>query len=387
MNTLRQIWVVSVLNFRSLPQRLWQSLVIVVGMGCVIGVLLSMLSMTEGLHGAYLNTGDPRDVFVISSGAQFEGAGSISRDKARIIMDTSGIARAPDGSAIADPGLALNVPIRRKNGSRASINLRGMGAKGMMLRPEFHMVAGRMFRPGTHELIVGIHAKDRFQGVDVGDRVIMPDGAWPIVGSYSTGDLRDGELFGDTETVMLSARRKAYNSVLLRLEAPDGLKAFARALKSNPALNVDVMPLHEWNARRSATFTQFLRAMVYGVGVLLAIGALFGCFNTMYSAVAARAREIATLRALGYGGLPVAVSVILEAGALSVAGALIGAAFAWARYDGVIDGFGSDIFKMTVSPAMIGMALLWAIAVAFLGGILPSIQAARRPVSDALRAT
>jgi putative ABC transport system permease protein len=387
MNTLRQIWVVSVLNFRSLPQRLWQSLVIVVGMGCVIGVLLSMLSMTEGLHSAYLNTGDPRDVFVISSGAQFEGAGSISRDKARIIMDTSGIARAPDGSAIADPGLALNVPIRRKNGSRASINLRGMGAKGMMLRPEFHMVAGRMFRPGTHELIVGIHAKDRFQGVDVGDRVIMPDGAWPIVGSYSTGDLRDGELFGDTETVMLSARRKAYNSVLLRLEAPDGLKAFARALKSNPALNVDVMPLHEWNARRSATFTQFLRAMVYGVGVLLAIGALFGCFNTMYSAVAARAREIATLRALGYGGLPVAVSVILEAGALSVAGALIGAAFAWARYDGVIDGFGSDIFKMTVSPAMIGMALLWAIAVAFLGGILPSIQAARRPVSDALRAT
>jgi putative ABC transport system permease protein len=130
-----------------------------------------------------------------------------------------------------------------------------------------------------------------------------------------------------------------------------------------------------------------LRAMVYGVGVLLAIGALFGCFNTMYSAVAARAREIATLRALGYGGLPVAVSVILEAGALSVAGALIGAAFSWARYDGVIDGFGSDIFKMTVSPAMIGMALLWAIAVAFLGGILPSIQAARRPVSDALRAT
>jgi putative ABC transport system permease protein len=343
--------------------------------------------MTEGLHSAYLNTGDPRDVFVISSGAQFEGAGSISRDKARIIMDTSGIARAPDGSAIADPGLALNVPIRRKNGSRASINLRGMGAKGMMLRPEFHMVAGRMFRPGTHELIVGIHAKDRFQGVDVGDRVIMPDGAWPIVGSYSTGDLRDGELFGDTETVMLSARRKAYNSVLLRLEAPDGLKAFARALKSNPALNVDVMPLHEWNARRSATFTQFLRAMVYGVGVLLAIGALFGCFNTMYSAVAARAREIATLRALGYGGLPVAVSVILQAAALSVAGALIGAVFAWARYDGVIDGFGSDIFKMTVSRAMIGMALLWAIAVALLGGILPSIQAARRPVSDALRAT
>jgi putative ABC transport system permease protein len=186
---------------------------------------------------------------------------------------------------------------------------------------------------------------------------------------------------------MLSARRKAYNSVLLRLDSPGGFAAFAHALKANPALNVDVMPLHDWNAKRSASFTQFFRTIVYGVGILLAIGALFGCFNTMYSAVASRRSEIATLRALGYGGLPVAVSVILEAGALSAAGAAVGAAFAWARYDGVIDGFGSDIFRMIVSPAMIGMAMLWAIAVAFLGGVLPSIQAARRPVSDALRAT
>jgi putative ABC transport system permease protein len=262
-----------------------------------------------------------------------------------------------------------------------------MGPKGVMLRPEFHLVSGRMFRPGTHELIVGIHANERFWGAAVGDMVTLPDGAWPIVGSYSTGDLRDGELFGDTETVMLSARRKAYNSVVVRLASAGGFDGFAKAVKSNPALNMDVMRMYDWNVRRSAGFTQFLRAIVYGIGVLLAIGALFGCFNTMYSATAARAREIATLRALGYGGLPVAVSVILEAAVLSLAGAAIGAAFAWARYDGLIDSFGSDIFKMTVSPAMIGMGLLWAIAVAFFGGILPSIQAARRPVTDALRAT
>ena len=175
--------------------------------------------------------------------------------------------------------------------------------------------------------------------------MILPDGEWPIVGAFATGDLRDGELFGDTETVMLSVRHKTYNSVLVRLASPDGLAAFSRALKANPALNVDVMPLHEWNEKRSADFAPFFRIIVYGVGLLLAIGALFGCFNTMYSAVAARRSEIATLRALGYGGFPVAVSVILEAAALSVAGALIGAAFAWSRYDGVIDGFGGDIFK------------------------------------------
>ncbi len=388
MNTLRQIWIVSALNFRSLRARLWQSLVIVAGMACVIGVLLSMLSMTEGLHDAYLNTGDPREIFVISAGAQYEGQGSLARGNARIIMDTPGIAKAADGSAIAEPGLEVYVPaLLRKNGARAGIVLRGMGPKGVMLRPEFHLVAGRMFRPGTHELIAGLHAKDQFQDVAVGDKVTLPDGAWPIVGAFSTGDLRDGELFGDTETLMLSVRHKTYNSLVLRLESPGGLPAFKRALKTNPALNVDVMTLHDWNVKRSADFNQFFRTIAYGVGVLLAIGALFGCFNTMYSAVAARKSEIATLRALGYGGLPVAVSVIVEAGALSVTGALIGAAFAWSRYDGVIDGFGGDVFTMTVSPAMIGIAIAWAIAVAFLGGLLPSLQAARRSVSDALRAT
>jgi putative ABC transport system permease protein len=207
------------------------------------------------------------------------------------------------------------------------------------------------------------------------------------VGAYTTGDLRDGELYGDTETLMLSIRHKTYNSVTLRLEQPDGLAAFRRALKSNPALNVDVMSLHDWNVKRSADFDRFCRVIVYGVGILLAIGALFGCFNTMYSAVAARRREIATLRAIGYGSFAVGVSVILEAGALSLAGAAIGVAFAWSRYDGVIDGFGGDIFKMTVSPAMIGMALFWAVAVAILGGFLPAIRAARRPVVQALRAT
>ena len=172
---LRQIFAVAAMNFKSLPGRFWPSLVIVVGMACVIGVLLSMLSMSEGLHSAYLNTGDPREVFVISAGALYEAAGSISRDKARTIMDTPGIARAPDGSAIAEPGLEVNLPAHlRKNGARAGIVLRGMGPKGVMLRPEFHLVTGRMFRPGSHELIAGLHAKDRFQDAAVGDIEILP---------------------------------------------------------------------------------------------------------------------------------------------------------------------------------------------------------------------
>lgn len=386
MTMLRQIAIVSLLNFRNLRQRLWQSLVIVAGMTCVIGVLLSMLSMTEGMHQAQLNYGDPRNAIVVSRGTIFEINSAIPRDKARIIMSAPGIARAQDGSPIADPVVMVGVPTRmKKNGGRTWITLRSFGEKGPMLQPKFHMVAGRMFRPGTHELIVGNLARFQVVGVAVGDKVSLPDGEWPIVGAFATGDMMDGQLVGDTETLMPSLRRKAYTTIQARIASPAAFATFRGALTSNPALAVDVMRLPDWNAKSSADFAKFMRVIVYGVGVILAVGALFACFNTMYAAVESRSREIATLRALGYGGLAVAVSVVLEAALLSVTGALIGASIAWALYDGALSGLGSDVFTLTISPPMIGTAILWAIAVAVLGGIAPSIRAARWTVSEALR--
>jgi len=386
MTMLRQIAIVSLLNFRNLRQRLWQSLVIVAGMTCVIGVLLSMLSMTEGMHQAQLNYGDPRNAIVVSRGTIFEINSAIPRDKARIIMSAPGIARAQDGSPIADPVVMVGVPTRmKKNGGRTWITLRSFGEKGPMLQPKFHMVAGRMFRPGTHELIVGNLARFQVVGVAVGDKVSLPDGEWPIVGAFATGDMMDGQLVGDTETLMPSLRRKAYTTIQARIASPAAFATFRGALTSNPALAVDVMRLPDWNAKSSADFAKFMRVIVYGVGVILAVGALFACFNTMYAAVESRSREIATLRALGYGGFAVAVSVVLEAALLSVTGALIGASIAWALYDGALSGLGSDVFTLTISPPMIGTAILWAIAVAVLGGIAPSIRAARWTVSEALR--
>jgi putative ABC transport system permease protein len=384
---LRQIFVVSAINFKSLRQRLWRSLVIVVGMACVIGVLLSMLSLTEGMLAAYMKTGDPGRALVVSAGSQNEGNSALSRDKVRLIMDAPGIAKAPDGSPLADAGINSGVPVIRLNGRPAYNNLRGFGPKGIMLRPEFHMVSGRMFRAGTRELVVGVLAKTQFKGMNVGDKVILPDGEWPIVGSFTTGDLLDGQLIGDTETVMKAIRRPAYNSVLVRLASPSSFAIFKHALTTNPALAVDPILQSDWYKKLSEGFSTFFKVIAYGIGIIMGIGALFGCFNTMYAAVAARAREIATLRAIGYNAFPVAVSVILEAVALSVAGALIGALIAWTLYDGVDGSFGQNVFKLTVSPALIGMAVLWAMAVAILGGLLPSIRAARRPVVEALRAT
>jgi putative ABC transport system permease protein len=223
--------------------------------------------------------------------------------------------------------------------------------------------------------------------MNVGDKVILPDGEWPIVGSFTTGDLLDGQLIGDTETVMKAIRRPAYNSVLVRLASPSSFSAFKGALTTNPALAVDPILQSDWYKKISEGFSTFFKVIAYGIGIILAIGALFGCLNTMYAAVASRAREIATLRAIGYGAFAVAMSVILEAVALSVTGALIGAAVAWTLYNGVEGSFGSSVFKLTVSPALFGMAILWAVAVALLGGLLPSIRAARRPVVEALRAT
>jgi len=384
---LRQIFVVSAINFKSLRQRLWRSLVIVVGMACVIGVLLSMLSLTEGMLAAYMKTGDPGRALVVSAGSQNEGNSALSRDKVRLIMDAPGIAKAPDGSPLADAGINSGVPVIRLNDRPAYNNLRGFGPKGIMLRPEFHMVSGRMFRAGTRELVVGVLAKTQFKGMNVGDKVILPDGEWPIVGSFTTGDLLDGQLIGDTETVMKAIRRPAYNSVLVRLASPSSFAIFKHALTTNPALAVDPILQSDWYKKLSEGFSTFFKVIAYGIGIIMGIGALFGCFNTMYAAVAARAREIATLRAIGYNAFPVAVSVILEAVALSVAGALIGALIAWTLYDGVDGSFGQNVFKLTVSPALIGMAVLWAMAVAILGGLLPSIRAARRPVVEALRAT
>jgi putative ABC transport system permease protein len=175
--------------------------------------------------------------------------------------------------------------------------------------------------------------------------------------------------------------------VLVRLDGPSAFPEFKKALTTNPALAVDPIVQSEWYKKISAGFSTFFSVIAYGIGGIMAVGALFGCLNTMYAAVAARGREIATLRAIGYSAFPVAISVILEAAVLSVAGALIGAGLAWALYDGVEGSFGSNVFKLTVSPALIGMALLWAVAVAVLGGFLPSIRAARRPVVEALRAT
>jgi putative ABC transport system permease protein len=388
MNFFGQIVTVTKLNFKSLPRHFWPSLVIVVGMACVVGVLLAMLSLVEGYVRSEEQAGDPGRAIIIFNGIENESASALTRDSVAIIKDAPGIRKDSDSNPMADAEVMMGTPADRKNGLNSTVVIRGFGSKGLAIRPELKIVEGRMFRPGSREMIVGIATHGQFAGMNIGDKVILPDGEWPIVGTFTTGgDILESELIADNDTLMSATRKKAYNSVLVRLASMDSLTALANALTSNPALSVIVERHSDYYKHFTAALSGTFTGIAYFVGAIMAIGAVFGALNTMYSAVSARAREIATLRAIGFGALPVAVSIVAEAMALALVGALIGAGLVWLVFNNHQTAYFNNVFNLKVPISLIGLGLAWALAVALLGGLLPSIRAARIPIVDALRAT
>jgi putative ABC transport system permease protein len=386
---VRQIFVVTALNFRSLRSRLWPSLVIIVGMACVVGVLLSMLSLSAGLFQAFDATGSADRIIITSREAGGENASNIPRASLSIIRDAPGIRKDTDGQPMVDPTVLSNTPvIGKEKGTVYSVSFRGWGAKGVPLRPEIKLIEGRMFQSGKREFIVGVGARAQYKGLELGDMVTMPDGEWPIVGVFEAGkSTLNGNLLTDVETAMAAVRRNYFSGVYVGLDpAPGSFEKLKKALTTNPALSVQVERHSEYYARTMTSFA-FLNIVAYSVGIIMAIGALFGALNTMYSAVSTRTREIATLRALGFGALPVAISVITEAMLLALVGAALGAAIAWLLYDGAEHVLAPNIFRLTVPAGNIAMGLIWAIIIALVGGLFPSIRAARLPIATGLRAT
>lgn len=382
---LAAIW----LNLASLKSRIWPALVVVVGVACVVGVLLSMLSMTMGLRHAWQRAGSPDRAIILPAGTQAEGDGTVSRGEAEIIMDAPGIAHDAKGRAIADSEILTGLSMRRRDtGGRGFILLRSFGPEALALRPEFRIVAGRMYQPGKHEMVVGAEAPGQFLGVGLGGKITMPDGLWPVVGVFKTNDdVVQSELVADSDTVMAPLRKRAYNSVTVRLAGADGLAVLKRAVTTNPALSVTVERQSDYYNRRSAQFSDVNDALVYGVSALLGLGALLAAVNILYSAVTARRREIATMRALGFGSVPVALAVAVEGILLALAGAVIGASVAYGLFNGAQDIWYENVFHLVVSPAMIALGLGWALLIGVLGGVLPAIHAARLPVADGLRAS
>ena len=389
MKTFRQIGVVTALNIKGLPSRFWPSMVIVVGMACVIGVLLSMLSLSAGLFRAFDATGSKTRIVITAKDAGGENASTIPRAWLPIIKDMPGIKKDTDGMPLVDATVLANTPVFRKdNGTAGAVSFRGWGAKGVALRPEIQLVEGRMFQAGKREFVVGVGARAEYVGLELGDKVSMPDGDWPIVGVFKAGDSTlNGNLLTDVETGLAAVRRTNFSGIYLQIDpAPGSYQKLKAAIAANPMLAVRVETHADYYTRTLPGFA-VLNIVAYSVGIIMAIGALFGAPNTMYSAVSARTREIATLRALGFGAFPVAVSVIAEAMVLALIGGAIGAAIAWFLYDGVEHVFPPNIFRLSVSASSIAAGLIGAMLIALVGGLFPSIRAARQPIVAGLRAT
>jgi putative ABC transport system permease protein len=385
MSALRQSVVVSLLSLAEVPQRRWSSLVIVVGMACVVGVLLSMLSVTSGLLRAHFAASDPRRVIVVSQQASNENQGGLSREAVATIASAPGIRRGADGKVLASAEVVSQLP-PAEGFAEGSLNVRGIGPVGLAIRPELRIVAGRMFGRGHHELIVG-QAAHRMFHVKIGDVMILPDGDWRIVGIFSAGGgFLESELMADAGTLQTSARRTDFGSVLLQLDTPAELVKLRQWLQANPTLSVDAYPQPDYYLRKVSGVTGFFTAVALTVTTLLAIGALFGSVNIMYGAVSARVREIATLRAMGYESVPIAVSVVLEAIFLSLFGAAIGAGAAWLISNGKLNTAGSPVFENYVSPRLLAIGFGCAVVLALLGSLFPAIRAGRLSVADALRA-
>jgi putative ABC transport system permease protein len=393
MSMLRQIRAVTWMNLRSIPQRFGTSSVIVVGIAGVVAVLISVLAMATGFTHTVLGTGRDDRAIVLRGGSNSELASTLSRDTTLTVMDAPSIRKDSGGKAIAsaEPVVIVDMP-KKSDDSGANVTIRGVGIEAAALRPEIQLVAGRMFQRGLRELIVGRGAEAQFKGLDVGSHIALRGSDWTIVGAFTShGDSHESELLADAETVLSAYRRNLFQSVVVLLDSRDSFDTFKSALTTNPQLSVAVMRERDYYALQSQRMSTLLAFVAYVVGGIMAVGALFGALNTMYSAVSVRSREIATLRAIGFGAAAVVLSVLIEAMLLSVMGALIGAGLAWLFFNGnVVSTLGSNftqvVFRLAVTPALVVLGVLWACAIGLIGGLFPAIRAARLPVATALRA-
>ncbi len=391
----KQIAAVTAMNLRSVPQRLAASIVVIIGIAGVVGVLVSVLGMATGLSRAFGNTGDPSRAIVLHKAATAEGFSNIAVGWVGPIEDAPGVRRGPHGESAASPEYIVGVTLpKRADGVVAGVTTRGISAAAFLVHPEWHIVAGRKFRPGLREVIVGSAAASEFAGLDVGHQVELAGTVWTVVGRFASGgDSHESEILTDARTLMTAFNWGAYSSVTVRLDSPASFDRFRRSLLANPSLDIDVVHEQDYYSGQAKGITSLLYLLSTVVGAIMAIGAIFTALNTLYSAVAARTAEIATLRALGFGPSGVVMSVLAEALLLSLLGALLGATVAWMLFNGnaLSTGagqFNSDVsFRLLIGPSLFVVGIVCACAIGFLGGLLPAIRAARLPVAVALRPT
>lgn len=391
---IKQIVAVTWMNLRSLPQRISTAWVIVIGIAVTVAVMVSVLAMAAGFQHTLKGTARDDRAIVLRAGSQAELESTIDRENAQTIMDAPGVRKDEAGRPIASADAVVIVSLpQKKDNADANVTLRGVGANAMKLRPEMHLIAGRMFRPAVRELIVGKSALAQFKGLELGSHIAFRNSEWTVVGIFeSGGDAHESELQGDVETVLSAYRRNGFQSVTVMLDSAAAFDRFKGALTTDPTLKVSGQREADYYAAQSRNLSKLLNLLAYFVGGIMALGACFGALNTMYTAVSTRTREIATLRAIGFSGAPIVISVLVESLLLAIVGSVIGSAAAWVFFDGntvntLGAGFTQVVFHLTVTASLLVSGVFVACTIGMLGGLLPAIRAARQPIATALRAS
>jgi putative ABC transport system permease protein len=391
----RQAVSVTAVGISTLRQRLGMSSVIVIGIAGVVAVLVALLAMGDGYRETLSKTGSADTAIVMRGASASEVMSVLDHDSVTLIPQAAGIAKDAKGRPIASPELvvAANLPIKGGQADdEGSVQLRGVGEQAWAVRPNLKMVEGRKFTPGMRELIVGQGAAKQFAGLEPGHEIRLGSQLWTVVGVFSSGDAMDSEVWGDAGVVADTYRRGSSRaSVTVKLADSKAFDAFKTELEANPQLKVDVSTTLDYFSKQSEGMSTFLTIIGIVVGSIMAIGAIFGALNCMFAAVAARAREIATLRAIGFRGLPVVVAVMLETMLLALLGGVIGGLLAWLVFNGysastlAAGSVGKLSFELRVSAELLWVGLLWALTIGFIGGLFPAVRAARLPVTTALR--
>ena len=379
------------IGITSLPQRWGASSVIVVGIAGVVGVLVAMLAMGEGFKATLDATGNDVTAIILRGGSQAETNSVITRDQVPLVSSLPGIAKGADGKPLLSPELSQVVSLPSKSdGTDANAQFRGVGEQAWAVRGNIRIIEGRKFAPGLRELVVGQGAQSQFRGLDVGKTVKLGNQEWAVVGKFASGDSHDSELWGDAETLASTYNRRAYQSITVHTDGKGGFQQLKAAVDADPRLKLDVETTREYYGKQSGQLSKLITILGTVIGTIMAIGAVFGALNTMYAAVAGRAREIATMRAIGFRGLPVVVGVMLETMLLALLGGVLGGLIAWLIFNGYSvstlgNNFSQVVFKFKVSPQLLWSGLKWALGIGLVGGLFPALRAARLPVTTALR--
>ncbi len=389
---LRQAIAITAINVRSIPQRWTIAAVIVVGLAGVVAVFTALLAMSAGFESTLKSAGRPDIAIVLRGGSGAELNSGFDRESTDLIKQGAGIRRDESGRPLVSAEMTVIAELVRKDSARDTVNvqLRGVEPAAFALRPQVKIVAGRQFTPGLRELIAGSGVVRQFQGAQIGSTVRMRGSQWTVVGIFQSGDANESELWTDLAVARTTFGRSGSSSVRAALDGPGGFDKLKNSLTADPRLSVDVLSEEDYYSNQTKNFRRTIGVLAGVVTIIMGLGAVFAALNSMYAAVATRGKEIATLRALGFGALPVVLSVMVESLLLALGGGVLGAILAYGLFNGMSvstlgQNFTQVVFDFKVTPALVIEGLIIAVLVGMIGGLLPAVRAARLPVTTGLR--